>query len=150
MRDNYRKDSYITLAGCGSKEIGINTAGIKNTYIGGYKWCCVDNSTFIGFETKEKLSCVEDLFRGKKVPKNRYWVSGTSFGCPKLIGKWCNGRDEPLIGDHIPWAPGEPSKDLSKECVYAEYDNVTSKFTFGKVGCKTSLNYICEYNSLLV
>ncbi|XP_059468789.1 uncharacterized protein LOC132192720 [Neocloeon triangulifer] len=139
---NYMKGIFV-ISGCGLKGIGINQGSMKNTFIGGYKWCCVSNGTLLTFETKEKQTCLENLFREKKVAKNRYWVSGASFGCPN-INRWCNSRDEPLIGDHIMWAPGEPSKDPSKECVYADYDNVTSKFTFGKAGCKTALYYICE------
>ncbi|XP_059490841.1 uncharacterized protein LOC132205646 [Neocloeon triangulifer] len=138
------KIGYLFTSGCGSKEIDINHDNIKNTFFGGYKWCCADNGTLLSIETKEKLTCLENLFREKNVPKNRYWVSGASLGCAKFIGKWCNSRDEPLIGDHIMWAPGEPSKDPNKECVYADYDNVTSKFTFGKAGCKTSIFFICE------
>ncbi|XP_059468973.1 uncharacterized protein LOC132192824 [Neocloeon triangulifer] len=142
IKANYKK-GFLAISGCGLKEISINQENWKNTFFGGYKWCCVDNATLLTFETIEKQTCLENLFREKKVAKNRYWVSGASFGCPN-INRWCNSRDEPLIGDHIVWAAGEPSKDPSKECVYTDYDNVTSKFTFGKAGCKTALYYICE------
>ncbi|XP_065351511.1 uncharacterized protein LOC135946939 [Cloeon dipterum] len=142
-RDIGEKDRR-RFSGCGMAMIGVCIAVFKYSFHGSYKVCCSNNSRLLSIETKEKSDCLQDLFRINNVPPNRYWIGGASLGCPS-VNRWCNGKDEPLIGGgHVTWAKDEPSNDSEKECVYADYDNVTSKFTLGKINCKTSLLFICE------
>ncbi|XP_065350001.1 uncharacterized protein LOC135945970 [Cloeon dipterum] len=140
-KDNLKKE-FMLLSGCGMTEVNVNIAGSKNSYHAGYRLCCVGDTKFLSIETKGKHDCLLNLFKEKNVPSNRYWLGGASLSCPS-VNRWCNSLDEPLIGNHVTWAAGEPSIDSSKECVYMDYDNITSTFTLGKANCKTLMFFIC-------
>ncbi|XP_065351329.1 uncharacterized protein LOC135946837 isoform X2 [Cloeon dipterum] len=143
LREKISKD-YMLLVGCGMAHIDVNVASFRNSFHGAYKMCCVGAGRLLTIETKEKYDCLQSFFKENGVPKNRYWIGGASLSCPS-INRWCNGKDNPLIGNFVNWAKGEPSIDSRKECVYADYDNVTSTLTLGKINCKTPMLFICEH-----
>ncbi|CAB3385654.1 Hypothetical predicted protein [Cloeon dipterum] len=120
---------------------------LKETQFQAAKYACANfdvNTTFCALETKEEFDCLLKVFKANNIKSGQYYVSASSFGCPRSV-RWCNERDNPLMeGPHIQWEEGEPSMDPSKECVYARYNNDKNQITFGKINCAVNLWYIKE------
>jgi len=88
------------------------------------------------------LNAYFNFVAGYKVKSNKFWIGASSISCPSVL-RWCNWKDNPLVGYQLKWAPNEPSKDAAKECVYLEYSDKTGKFLFGKENCRKPLYYLC-------
>jgi len=115
----------------------------------------------LSIDDAEATKCLQDQFKSKyftkififikstlfnaenKVKDGRFWVGASSIGCPSVL-RWCNLRDNPLVGNHLKWAKGEPSKDPLKECVYLSYSNSTGEFVFAKDSCRTNYLFLCN------